>query len=252
MFGREDSAMQRRVKDLEAAGLHKTLAAGQGAAAQPGASSQSMPGQMPASNKEVKMGVLESALMGEQVKSAQAQRALTNAEADRVRNTIKNDDIRIGMEQENLGLKSSAENRAQALHTPALQRAALELRNLLSQNENLLKQGKKIDEEIIATTLRRQLDEEDLAYVKANKMKMPVRDKTIGEIISLLNALGVTQRDFSQPSVINSFLEPVKKEEDVKRYKIPLTPGLGSENPLEWCPTTRKWTYKDKYKVRKK
>jgi len=88
---REDTSHQRARADLEAAGLHPTLAAGganattlSAARGSGGGAGGSAAGHNPLQGPDAGT-IIQAALAEDQIKTGQAQRALTNAEAARVR-----------------------------------------------------------------------------------------------------------------------------------------------------------------------
>ena len=76
IFGREDNAVQRRVADLQKAGLSKTLAAGDGAGAGTAISTSPFSGSAP---QRSPVDLISTAL---QLSQAQAQIRKTNAETE--------------------------------------------------------------------------------------------------------------------------------------------------------------------------
>lgn len=94
IFKREDNAMQRKVQDLEKAGLHRTLAAGAGSAA--GNIAPVKAPQIDANASEITQNVLSKKLMGAQIK---AQNMLAEKTAQEIANMKHNFDVAKDMEQ---------------------------------------------------------------------------------------------------------------------------------------------------------
>lgn len=96
MFGREDNAIQRRRRDLEAAGLSPVLAAGQGAQAGPVVGSSApqinrVPefgdiaksiGRMPGAALDLEAAVLRNEQLGASIAQTRAQTALTESQTE--------------------------------------------------------------------------------------------------------------------------------------------------------------------------
>lgn len=91
------NAAQIRRADLEAAGLHPTLAAG-GAAA---STQAHMPGNHP-QNRQVDYDIMQQALLGATIKQKNAEISRTQADTDRIRVETENDTRRVALQEREL------------------------------------------------------------------------------------------------------------------------------------------------------
>lgn len=148
-WNRDDTSYQRRAADLQAAGLHPTLALGGASAATPSMPSAATPGPGSSSNMPIdrKSSILQTLLMSEQVKSAQAQTAMTQAETDRI--NAETADIR-----ENTANRPKEQTRADAyLHL------AEQSQDIASTDLGLRTERHGVDMSILRGQLQRQPEE---------------------------------------------------------------------------------------------
>ena len=130
---REDNAVQRRAEDLQAAGLSKTLAAGQGAGATHTATVRGTPSQV--------SGIMESAMISAQIKNMKKQNELIEAEARSVNQRTLHDIERMEIEKQQNTRAGESHNREGERHN--WDRITRELQNTAIQNENDLHQVRK-------------------------------------------------------------------------------------------------------------
>jgi len=149
---REDNAIQRRALDLQAAGLSKTLAAG---------SSASAASIAPVQKKAYQMdGVMESALIGMQVKNMSAQNDFIKAQAAQVRQATAHDIERMDIEKKRLGIDIEREGREVQSHEWKRLREELERTSI--RNLNDLHELKKTALELENDSRTNKLNREEL------------------------------------------------------------------------------------------
>lgn len=107
VFKREDTAMQRRVRDLEKAGLHRSLAAGAGSSA--GAIAPTKAPQMNANTSEVAQSTMAGKLFKEQL---QGQKILNSVNAQELVNKKHNLTV---AQQKQLPVGSAGDNKMQII-----------------------------------------------------------------------------------------------------------------------------------------
>lgn len=160
---REDNAVQRRRADLEAAGLHPTLAV-DGAQAQPAL-------MQPPNPKTGSLGVMEAALMSQQVKQLKAQASLLEAQAT---NVDADTSIKIDRHE---NIDKRAEGRAAEMHPHNIALAKIE-REFKQAGINQAK----------ADTFIKMLEHN---YMSKYNMKMPARNTFVAEFVALAEYLGL-------------------------------------------------------------
>jgi hypothetical protein len=181
-----ENAVQIRRKDLEAAGLHPSLAAGHAAATPPVGSS--------AHHSVPKPDIMENALKAANLRGVNAQIDQTKAETDRIRNNILVDNERVRMEGEHLGLSTNADKRAGELHPgqKALQNIERQLKRAGIRNKDIDSTMKEVETAIKVI---------DHNYMSEHGMKMPSRDSKFAEVERSLDSLF-----FKLPSAVSDYI----------------------------------------------
>lgn len=187
---REDNAVQRRLADLQAAGLHGSLAVGGAAATMPASSNVSPASAGAPPQNHVSMGDI---LLSSQLAKMRADVSLTQAEASRVRNQTLLDNRQMAvnerlanMHQTETNIKVSENDRQQnnfewEQTIRDARRQGLDLENTLRKRS------------ITKTELENALSKIDLEYLKLHHVKMPTGTSLYGQIYQALEHSGITR-----------------------------------------------------------
>ena len=191
---REDNAVQRRAADLEAAGLSKTLAAGNGASA-----SAPMTPQVPQSNFQYKAGLAD---MVQNFLSAQKQSAdidLLRAEKLKVQQEQRESEARTL----NLGYDGSLKQNELAL---------FELRKLGMERDNLIKYKVAAHTQAEKDLIQKKIDNYDLEIESkqlANDYQNMMNANFLRDMVIAINR-GVSTKDLGTQGMFNELLKIAK------------------------------------------
>ncbi len=164
IFGREDTAVQRRVADLEKAGLSKTLAAGDGAGSGSVVSTSPFSGSTPMQSP---VDLLSSAL---QVSQAAAQIRKTNAETE---NLIKEGKVKdsqvIFTDAQTAYVKAQT-----AVATKNYDMMDLTAEQIKATNEKTQKEIEKLSSEIASIDLNTDIKEWEFLNLYPEELKIKI------------------------------------------------------------------------------
>lgn len=179
MADSRDNAMQIRRKDLEAAGLHPTLAAGS-----PASGGTPTVGAAGGTQLEKQGSVLESALLTANIDNIKAQTA-------RTRKQTELDERETAVREQQLGLNQMGEGRAQDLHPNYRKKLEQEITKIAEEHMLVHYKGLHEVDRNKLTLLQNEAARMLNQYMLAHQMHMPTRSNDMQELEALFKALGL-------------------------------------------------------------
>lgn len=173
-----DEAVQTRSKDLVAAGLHPTLAAGSTATSPPPSvgSAQQHPSQ--------KGSVLEHALLAANIDNVKA-------ESDRTRRLTALDERSMKIREQELGLSIEGNAREREKHPEVLNKLHQEINHIAEMSMRTNYEGLHIVEKTKLTELQNFAQGMLNKYMKTHGSHMPTRHSDMQELQMLFSNLGL-------------------------------------------------------------